>query len=49
MIKEFVYECKRIQQDGRAMRVIHGEIVPHHDKLGERLGEIFISFSMASH
>ena len=39
MIKDFVYMARRIQQGGRSMEVIHGEVVPHHDVLGERSGE----------
>ena len=37
-MKEFIYEAKKIQRDGRNMAVVHGEIVPHHDVLGERTG-----------
>lgn len=39
VIKDFTYMCKRIKQGGRALDVIHGEIVPNHDKLGERNGK----------
>ena len=38
VVKEFIYEAKKIQRDGRNMAVVHGEIVPHHDVLGERSG-----------
>ena len=39
MIKDFVIMAKKIKQDGREFDVIHGEVVPHPDVLGERSGE----------
>jgi len=40
VIKDFVYMTKRIQQGRCNMQFIYGEVVPHHDVLGERSGKV---------